>query len=492
MKLLFVMLGLFCMHIHRLFSIFFILCGKFSPVYSHNKVKQEKKMTTKQSRTNKMSLKLRYKKSLEMLNPDTCGIDIGSEEIWVSVPEDRTEKNVLRFGAYTCDLYEIAKWLKGNKIKSVAMESTGVYWIPLFEVLEQKGFDVFLVNAREVKNVSGRPKTDKHDCQWIRRLQTYGLLRNSFRPSDEVCRLRTLTRHRKNLDRQSSRHVQHMQKALHMMNLLLPKVVSDITGKTGMLIINAVLSGERDPYKLAQLRDSRIKSTENEIAKALTGNYRREELFILKQAVYAYNYVLKQVTECSQQIQKQLDTMSSMMNEDISSKDNVKERFLEYNAESVRKHLMSLNGIDVTKIMGIGIKTGLTLISEIGYDMFKWKDHKYFTSWLGLSPNNKVSGGKVLKTGTRKVQSRAAASFRMSASTLRNSKCYFGAYYRKMSFRKGPAKALTATARKLAIIYYNMVKYKKEYIDLGADYYQKRYKDRYPESVKEYTDYVFY
>jgi len=436
-------------------------------------------MTTEQSRTNKMNLKLRYKKSLEMLNPDTSGIDIGSEEIWVSVPEDRTEKNVLRYGAYTCDLHEIAKWLKKNQIKSVAMESTGVYWIPLFEVLEQKGFDVFLVNAREVKNVSGRPKTDKHDCQWIRRLQTYGLLRNSFRPSDEVCRLRTLARHRKNLDRQSSRHVQHMQKALHMMNLLLPKVVSDITGKTGMAIINAILNGEHDPYKLAKLRDPRIKSTKSEIAKALTGNYRREELFILKQAVEAYNYVLKQIGECSLQIQKQLDTMSSMMNEDIPSEDNAKGSFLKYNVNTVREHLISLNGIDVTKIMGIEVETALTLISEVGYDMFKWKDHKYFSSWLGLSPNNKVSGGKVLRTGTRRVQSRAAAAFRMSASTLRNSKCYLGAYYRKMSFRKGPAKALTATARKLAIIYYNMVKYKKEYTDLGADYYQKRYKDRY-------------
>jgi transposase len=442
-------------------------------------------MTTKQSKADKKNLKLRYRKSLEMINPDTSGIDIGSEEIWVSVPEDRTEKNVLRFRAYTCDLHEIAKWLKKNRITSVAMESTGVYWIPLFEILEQKGFDVFLVNAREVKNVSGRPKTDNHDCQWIRRLQTYGLLRNSFRPSDEVCRLRTLARHRKNLNRQSSRHIQHMQKALHLMNLLLPKVVSDITGKTGMAIINAILKGERDPYKLAMLRDSRIKSTKNEIAKALTGNYRREELFILKQAVEAYNYVLRQMSECSLQIQKQLDTMSSMMNKNASSEGDATESSPEYDVKVIREHLISLNGIDVTKILGIEVETALTLISEVGYDMFKWKDHKYFTSWLGLSPNNKVSGGKVLKTGTRKVQSRAAAALRMSASTLRNSKCYLGAYYRKMSFRKGPAKALTATARKLAIIYYNMVKYKKEYTDLGADYYQKRYKDRYIKNMKK-------
>jgi hypothetical protein len=271
-------------------------------------------------RTNSTKNKKYYTENLKMINPDTAGIDVGSGEMWTCVPEDRAPDGHIRtFGAFTPDLIGLANWLSECKITSVAMESTGIYWIPLFQILEARGFEVVLVNAHELKNVAGRPKTDRFDCQWIRRLHSYGLLKASFRPDDNVCRLRVLTRHRKDLVEQSSMYIQLMQKSLRLMNLVLDKVLSDITGEVGMKIINAILRGVYDPYTLAKYRNNRIKSTEPEIAKALTGAYRKEELFTLQQAVDSYNHINSQIKACDDETEK----LISKIKQDYEDKDLV-------------------------------------------------------------------------------------------------------------------------------------------------------------------------
>ena len=430
-----------------------------------------------------------YKKSLSMIQPDSAGIDVGSGEMWVCVPEDRTEKNILKFGTFTPDLISIANWLQECEVKTVAMESTGVYWIPLYQILEARGFEVVLVNARDLKGVSGRPKTDRLDCQWIQRLHTYGLLKASFRAEDNICRLQVLMRHRKNLVQESGTHVMHMQKSLRLMNLVLDRVISDITGETGMNIIKAILRGEYDPYTLAKYRNSRIKSTEDDIRKALTGNYRKEEIFILRQAVDSYNHVNKQIVDCDTEIFKQVEKIKEEhLQKNNKQSDNISIQEKKFrkrksgafmgNSSALSEYLQSIIGADPTDLNGIDMLGALTLVSETGFDMSKWETSKRFSSWLGLAPNRKITGGKVLSSGTKKVNSRAAQVFRTAAVSLKNSDCYIGAFYRRMARKSGKGIAVVATARKISVLYYNTLKYGRRFVELGANYYEQKYKER--------------
>jgi len=450
--------------------------------------KSPKKVNKKRARRQK-SLR---DQQLEMINPNAAGIDVASEEMWVCVPEDRVDQpqgNVRKFGAFTCDLYAIADWLQECGVTSVAMESTGIYWIPLYQVLEERGFEVCLVNARQMKNVSGRPKTDRLDCRWIQRLHSYGLLMPSFRPEDEICQLRSLLRHRDAVIRGAARHIQHMQKALHQMNILLDKVISDITGVTGTAIISQILAGERDPQTLATWRNPHIKTSEAEIAKALEGDYRDEHLFVLRQAFEAYHFAQEQLQVCDrtiegwlQRTEKILDVRDHPLPSSTRCHRRPQRNEPTYEA---RSYLYEIYGVDLTQIPGFQASTVQTLLSEVGRDLTKWKTEKHFTSWLGLCPNLKRSGGKDQSSRTRKVQSRAAQAFRNAARPLARSSSYLGAFYRRMKARLGTAKAITATARKLAVIFYQMVTQGRAYKELGEDYYLKQHKQRQLKRLKK-------
>jgi len=421
---------------------------------------------------------------LEMLNPNAAGVDVSSVDLWVCVPANRADQPVRKFGVYTDQLYAIADWLTECGITSVAMESTGVYWIPLYQVLEERGFAVCLTNARHLKNVSGRPKTDRLDCQWIQRLHSYGFLMASFRPTDEICRIRSIQRHRDSLIRDASRHVQHMQKSLHQMNVLLPKVVKDITGVTGMAIIQKILDGERNPVKLATLRNPHCKSTEEEIARALRGDYRAEHLFVLRQAHTAYGFVQRQLHECDREIERLLAAIEKQVDANQTpppprTKPQQPKRKNQHQFTSdARTLLYECFGTDVTEITGIETTNGLELYTEVGAEMTPWATDQHFTSWLGLSPNAHSSGGKMKSSQTRKVTSRAAQIFRMAAKSASRSKTYLGAFYRRMKARLGAPKAMTATARKIAVIFYHMVKERKPYRDLGEEYYTQQQQER--------------
>jgi transposase len=441
----------------------------------HNQRKRQSKSRKKRSK--KVNLD-----SLPFVNINAAGIDIGSEEHWVAVPEDRDEEPVRPFGCFTSDLHAMAEWLKQCGIETVAMESTGVYWISLFQILETQGFDVKLVNARHVKNVPGR-KTDVQDCQWLQQLHTYGLLSGSFRPEDSICVLRSYWRHRDNLIRYAAAHIQHMQKALTEMNLQLHKVISDITGVTGMRIIQAILDGERDPVKLAQMRDPRIKSSEEKIAKALEGDYRQEHLFALKQSLELYSHYHQQVQACDQQIETYLSDLDSKFDTDCEPKPK-KGRSKNDPSFDLATHLYRLTGVDFTEIDGLNVLTVHTVLSEVGLNPEAFGTEKRFASWLGLCPENRITGGQLKGSKTRKVVNRASKAFRLAANSLKNSPSALGGYYRRMRARLGPAKAITATAHKLARIFFHLWKNGGSYQDLGAEYYEKKYKERILKNMK--------
>ena len=424
----------------------------------------------------------RLSKLLEQVNLYAAGIDVGSTEHFVAVPQGLGEEPVRSFPSFTRDLEHLADWLVRIGIQTVVMESTGIYWIPLFEILEERGLEVLLVNARHVKNVTGR-KSDVQDCQWLQQLHTYGLLRGAFRPADQVVVLRSYMRQRENLVRYCASHIQHMQKALGQMNLLLDRVVSHITGKTGMTIIRAILGGERDPDTLAQYRNGRCKHSEEEIAQALKGNYREEHLFALKQAVALYDFFQQQIGECDvvleQQIQ-QFDPLGARNKMPPATGRKTQQA----PAFDVRKHLYRMTGVDLTQIDGINELTALKVISETGIDMERWRTEKHFSSWLGLSPGNKISGGKTLSSKTIPTANRAAQALRMAAYTLSNSKSYLGGFYRRMRARHGSPKAITATAHKLARLIYSMLKNGTEYVDLGQTFYEQEHKERMLKNLK--------
>lgn len=411
-------------------------------------------------------------KHLRHINSSAAGIDIGSYSHFVAVPEGSSEQTVREFDSFTDDLQRMADWLNSCGISTVAMESTGVYWIPVFEILESAGLEVKLVNARHVKNVPGR-KSDVLDCQWLQQLHTYGLLEGAFRPTAQVCALRAYVRQRMNLVRYAASHIQHMQKALVQMNIQLTNVVSDITGATGMRIIKAILEGERDPQKLAGLRDPRCKNSVETIARSLHGNFRPEHLFSLKQAVDLYQFYQKQIDECDQEILAQLATFDAGDNT-LESKPPA----------SLGDALQRMSGVDLTRINGIDSNSALKLVAEIGVDMSRWKSAKHFASWLGLCPGTKVSGGKVLSAKSKPVVNRAAATLRMAAFSLFKSKSALGAYLRRQRARLGAPKAITATAHKLARLVYTMLKNGTAYVDAGQEYYEARYHAKVIQNLK--------
>lgn len=427
-------------------------------------------------------------KHLEHINRWAAGIDIGATSHFVAVPEGCSEIIVREFKSFTPDLYALAHWLKECGIQTIAMESTGVYWIPVYELLEEKGFEVKLVDARQVKNVSGR-KTDVLDCQWLQQLHTYGLLNGAFRPADEVCALRSYVRQRSMLIQSASRYIQHMQKALTQMNLQLHHVITDITGDTGLKIIRAIIKGEREPAILAKNRDPRCKSSKEDIEAALTGNYRAEHLFALKQSLELYDYFQEQIKACDHEIEKNMAEFSTNPGVAHISVDhlNPNKKKESKNAPdfNLGKELHRLSGVDLLAVPGINHVSAMQLLGEIGFDMTRWSNPKHFASWLGLCPGNKVSGGKRISGKTKPSNNRAAATLRMAASTLYRSQTSLGAYLRRLKARVGPMKAITATAHKLAIIIYTMLRHGVEYVESGQAYYEEKYRDRMIKNLKK-------
>jgi len=419
------------------------------------------------------------KNQLQVIHPRAAGIDVGSKFHVVAVSAEYDPDPVRKFNSFTTDLHRLADWLKAVGVTTIAMESTGVYWIPVFEILESRGFDVILVNAREAKRVPGR-KTDIKDAQWLQQLHQYGLLSASFRPGEKIASLRSYLRHRERLTEYAAAHIQHMQKALMQMNLQLQHVVSDITGDTGMRIIRAIIEGERSAAKLASYRDPHCKQSEKTISAALTGNYRPEHVFSLKQAVALYDFYQKQIKECDQEIEKALAALNSDKTAPSEPLPKARRTKKQKNEPGVpiREMLYTLTGVDSTQINGIGPYTTLRLVAECGTDMAKWPTSKHFTSWLTLSPGNKISGGKVLSSRTRRTKNRATTLLRIAAVNIGKTQTALGAFYRRLAARVGKAKAVTATARKLAVLFYTLMRYGKAYVEPGADYYERQYRER--------------
>ena len=425
--------------------------------------------------------------ALSPFNPHAAGIDVGAAEIFVSVPPDHDPQPVRSFGSFTRDLHAIAHWLTACGVTTVAMESTSVYWIPLYEILEAAGLEVFLVNPRVLKNVPGR-KSDVCDCQWIQQLHSYGLLRASFRPDEEIVALRSVIRHREMLITYRSAHIQHMQKILHLMNLQLDKVISDITGTTGLKILRAIVAGERDPAVLARLRDPRCKQPLDVIQRSLEGHYKPEHLFQLQHALALYDYYTELLAHCDQELAQVYTTLPGQADPQTTLLPPATQRRARPRkhepAFDLRTSLYQLCGVDLTAIDGCQAVTIQTILAEIGIDMSPWRTCRHFTSWLGLCPHQDISGGKVLRTRTKKTKNRAKIALRMAAQSLHHSDSALGAFYRRMRARLGAPKAIVATAHKLARIIYTMLKYHKEYRDLGAEHDEARYRERQVKHLK--------
>jgi transposase len=417
---------------------------------------------------------------LTVTNPHAAGLDIGSAEIWAAVPPDRDAEAMRPFATFTPDLIALADWLTACGIETVAMESTGVYWIPVYELLEARGFKVYLVNARHLKNVPGR-KTDVLDCQWIQQLHSFGLLSGSFRPEAEMCALRAYLRHRATLLECRAAHIQRMQKALQQMNVQLTQVLSDITGETGLAILRAIVAGERDAVKLAQLRDPRCAHSQDEIAKALTGHYRDEHVFALKQALAAYDFYTTQIQDCDKEIEQHYRAIKPVVDVEqnplpLSAKTNTHSKNAP--AFDVRTELYRITGVDLTALDGLNEATAQEVVSTIGTDMSKWRTEKHFCSWLHLAPHNDISGGKVLRSRILRGQNRAAQALRMAAQAVGRTNTALGAFYRRMRAKFGPERAIVATAHKLARIIYHLLKYREPYQDIGAEEYERRVHER--------------
>lgn len=429
---------------------------------------------------------------LTIANPNAAAVDVGSQVHYAAVPEGRAEQSVRSFGAYTAQLEELVQWFKDCKIKTVAMESTGVYWIPLYQKLEEAGFEVLLVDARQVKHVPGR-KSDVQDCQWLQQLHSYGLLRAAFRPEDSICRLRTLQRHRKNLVECGAMWIQYIQKALNEMNLLLHHVLTDISGQSGLAILDAILAGERDPKKLASLVDRRVKKSQAQIEAALTGDYRPELLFVVSQALHGYRQMQQQIAQCDLNIDKQLATIAACTEpkqtpppqQGAAVKARTSKRKPKDALElSLAGHLKRILGVDLTTIPGLNVLAVLSLISEIGTNMAKWRNEKAFVSWMGLSPNNKVSGERVLSSRTRKVNNRAATTLRLAAMLLGRTDTPLGSFYRRKRAQLGAPKAITATARKLGCLVYRLIKDGQAYQEPDLHTYELKYKNQILRSLR--------
>ena len=422
---------------------------------------------------------------MPVTHPNAAGIDIGSQFHVVSVPPDRTDKSVQTFKSFTGELHAMAKWLKECRVDTIAMESTSVYWIPAFEILESYGFEVFLVNAREAKTVPGR-KTDVNDAQWLQKLHQFGLLRASFQPSKEIAGLRAYIRQREKLIEYRAAHVQHLQKAFMQMNIQLQHVVTDITGKTGIAIIRAIVNGQHNPDELVKLRDSRCKNSVEVMKAALTGNYKAEHLFALTQALELIDIYTEKIEACDRVIESTLEGLHQEADSLHTTLPKPRSKENSKNAPSfdVRQSLFKMIGTDLTQIHGIGSSIALKLVAECGTDMTKWPTAKHFASWLCLAPGNKISGGKVLSSKTRRSASKSATDLRLAAMVVGKTNTALGATYRRYAARIGKAKALTAIARKLATLFYNALRYGMEYVDQGADYYEEQYQKKVFKNLK--------
>lgn len=424
---------------------------------------------------------------MSRIQPQAAGADIGAHEIVMCVAAtDEQVQQVRTFGTYTADLVAIGDWLKECQVKSVAMESTGVYWIPLFEYLERIEIECCLISARAIKRVPGR-KSDVLDSQWIQTLHSYGLLQASFRPEADLVALRTLLRHRAQLIQHRSPHILHMQKAMIQMNLQLGQVLSDITGETGQRIIRAIIAGERNPDKLAAMRNYRVRKDEVEITLALTGTWREEHLFVLAQAMALYDAYTAQIEACDREIEKQFSLIKPTWDIAPEQEADIMDKHLaqiEKHSKNAprgvqtRAHIKRITGIDLVAVPGISASLAQTILSEIGTDMSKFPSVKHFSSWLGLAPKNDISGGKVLRRRTLKTKNPAALAFRLAARSLMRSNTEFGAFYRRLKSRLGPAQALVATAHKLAKVVYFMLKNREEYRPMSAGDYEQKFHEK--------------
>jgi transposase len=403
-----------------------------------------------------------------VLEPDAAGVDIGAHEIYVAVPLDRDQETTRRFSSFTHDLQALADWLESCRVRTVAMESTGVYWIPLFQILEERGFMVYLVNAHSLKIVPGR-KSDVSDCEWIQYLHSVGLLRASFRPKEDICAVRTLWRHRSSLLEMAAEHRLHLQKSLSLMNLQLHQVLSDITGASGLAILDAILAGQRDPVQLAKLCNIRAKSPQETVAQALVGDYRPEHLFTLKQSLDVYRYYQKLIAELDDEIVRLMHHLPSAMEHSSPMPKRTKhtpyQRMGNDPSFDLRNELYRIAGVDLTDIPGLSAIAAQVVLTEIGPDVSRFRNASAFASWLGLCPDKRVSGGKVLSTKTRKVKNRIAIVLRLGAKSLSRAKGYFGEFFRRMRARLGTAQAITATAHKLARILFHVLHNKEPYTE---------------------------
>jgi transposase len=442
---------------------------------------------------------------LEVVHPRAAGIDVGNGAHYVAVRPDQDPEPVRRFECFTADLHRLADWLKRCGVKTIAMQSTGVYWIPLYEILEERGFEVYLVNARHTRNLPGR-KSDVQESQWLLKLHTYGLLNNSFQPTAEIRVARTYWRQRGEHIHGASTCIQRMQKVLTQMNVQLANVISDLSGLTGQTIVHAILGGERDAYKLAALSHPQIRASRDEIAKSLEGNWRPELLFVLKQEMEMYDTYQRRIGECDKELEAHLKSFADNVQlkpaEEGRSSDQQpgkKARTSEKTKRSLsakkapgnrpqfdlRSELHRISGVDLTRIDSINVLVAQTVISEVGLDMSRWNTEAHFASWLGLCPDNRISGDKVLGKGTRRVVNRAATALRIAATTLLRSRTYLGAQYRRLRTKLGAPKAITAMAHKLARLVYRMLKYGQEYVDKGSQYYELHHRDQLLQQLKK-------
>ena len=435
---------------------------------------------------------------MKTLNLHAAGIDIGSAEHWVCVPEgsvpdqprhgrDQLPCHVRRFGACTADLRSLVAFLREAKVDTVAMESTGIYWVPLFDLLEAEGFRVLLVDAHQTRHVPGRPKTDVKDCMWIQRLHSLGMLTPAFRPEEPIRVLRSYQRQRASLVEDASRFILRMQKALEQMNVKLTEVLADVTGVTGMAIIKAILAGQRNPAKLAQLRQRGCKYDEAGIARALEGTWQQEHLFALSQSLTLYEFYQRQIAECDRAIEEHLKTLA-LPEQPAPLQPRLKTRRRRRGNEphfDARQRLYEMLGVDLTAIEGIEVGTVLTIISETGTDMSPWENERKFGAWLGLAPNPKKSGGKLKSAATRAGANRAAKALRLAARNLHRSKSALGAFFRRIASRRGVPKAITATAYKLARIIFAMLKHGTVYAAQAMADYEAAYQERRVRHLKK-------
>jgi transposase len=439
--------------------------------------KAKKRASKKPGKKNKKKDVL---EGLPPLNLNAAGIDVGNAEHTVAVPPGRDPQPVRTFGSFTADVHRMGRWLKACGVDTVVMQATGVYWVGLYQILEMYGLEVKVVNARYTKTLPGR-KTDVQECQWLQKLHTFGLLNNSFLPDEQTRVLRTYLRQRENLVAAAGTCMQHIQKALTEMNVQLANVISDLSGVTGMAILRALVGGERNPQRLAELKNERIQASRKEIARSLEGNWREELLFVVEQSLQMYDTYHQKIVACDGRIEAHLKSMGAKVDvvaQPIPEPRRVKWPRKHQPQYDLRGELYRVTGVDLTQTDGLDVGTVQTVISEVGVDMSPWKTEHHFSSWLGLSPDNRISGGKVLKRGTRKVVNRAATALRLAAWSLLRSQSALGANFRRLRARLGAPKAITAMAHKLARLIYRMLKYGKEYVDKGMAYYEEKYRQQ--------------